>query len=104
MEWDVICACCGKVSQSLRDLHSLESHSTCNLCFRKDMPNLDDSVQVTFTLSPAVRSLRFHHPETLTLEEYCFKYLFEPSTIVTGAMSLMDAFHYVKRYLAHVQN
>jgi class 3 adenylate cyclase len=100
MEWDVICACCGRISQSLRDLHSLESHSTCKLCFRKDMPTLDDSVQVTFTLSPLVRSLRFHHPESLTLEEYCFKYLFEPSTIINGMMPVVDAFHYVHRYLS----
>jgi class 3 adenylate cyclase len=64
------------------------------------MPNLDDSVQVTFTLSPSVRPLRFHHPETLTLEEYCFKYLFEPSTIVNGMMPVMDAFHYVKRHFS----
>ena len=100
MEWDVICACCGRISQSLQDLHSLESHSTCKLCFRKDMPSLDDSVQVTFTLSPSVRSLRFHQPQTLTLEEYCFKYLFEPSTIINGMMPVVDAFHYVHRYLS----
>jgi class 3 adenylate cyclase len=100
MEWDVICACCGRISQSLRDLHSLESHSTCKLCFRKDMPDLDDSVQVTFTLSPSVRSLRFHHPETLALEEYCFKYLFEPSTIINGMLPVMDAFHYVQRHFS----
>ena len=69
MGWHVICACCSRIGQSLRDLHNLESHSTCKLCFRKGMPSLDDSVQVTFTLLPSVRSLRFHHPETLTLEE-----------------------------------
>ena len=100
MEWDVICACCGRISQSLRDLHSLESHSTCKLCFRKDMPGLDDSVQVTFTLSPSIRPLRFHHPETLTLEEYCFKYLFEPSTIINGMMTVNDAFNYVQRHFS----
>src|SRR5512143_1065470 len=100
MEWDVICPCCGKISQSLRDLHSLESHSTCKLCFRKDKPNLDDSVQVTFTLSPVVRSLRFHHPETLSLEEYCFHYLFEPSTIINGMLPLMDAIQYTQRHFS----
>lgn len=100
MEWDVICACCGKLSQSLQDLHSLESSSTCKLCFRKDKPNLDDSVQITFTLSPAVRSLRFHHPETLSLEEYCFRYLFEPSTIINGMMPLMDAFRYTHKHFS----
>lgn len=100
MEWDVLCPCCGKLSQSLRDLHSVQSSSTCKLCFRKDKPNLDDSVQITFTLSPAVRPLRFHHPETLSLEDYCFRYLFEPSTIINGMMPLMDAFQYTRRHFS----
>ena len=100
MEWDVICPCCGRISQSLQDLHSLESHSTCNLCFRKDVPNLDDSVQITFTLSPSVRPLRFHHPESLTLEEYCLEYLFEPSTILNGMVPIMDAVQNVQRHLS----
>ncbi len=100
MEWDVICPCCGRISQSLQDLHSLESHSTCNLCFRKDVPNLDDSVQITFTLSPSVRSLRFHHPESLTLEEYCLEYLFEPSTILNGMIPIKDAVQNVQRHLS----
>jgi len=100
MEWDVICPCCGRISQSLQDLHSLESHSTCNLCFRKDVPNLDDSVQITFTLSPSVRLLRFHHPESLTLEEYCLEYLFEPSTILNGMIPIMDAVQNLQRHLS----
>jgi class 3 adenylate cyclase len=100
LEWDVICVCCGRISQSLRDLHSLESNSTCKFCFRKDMPNLDDSVQVTFTLSPSVRSLRFHHPDNLSLEEYCLKYLYEPSTILNGMMPVKDALQYVQRHFS----
>ncbi len=100
MDWNVICPCCGKITQSFRDLHSVQSVSTCKLCFRKDLANLDDSVQITFTLSPSIRSLRFHHPETLSLEDYCFKYLFEPSTIVAGMMTLNDAFLYTKRHFS----
>jgi len=100
MEWNVICPCCGQVTQSLRDLHSVESENTCKLCFRKDKPNLDDAVQITFTLSPSVRSLRFHQPETLSLEDYCFKYLFEPSTIINGMLPLMDAFQYTQRHFS----
>ena len=100
MDWNVICPCCGKITQSFRDLHSIQSVSTCKLCFRKDLANLDDSVQITFTLSPSIRSLRFHHPETLSLEDYCFKYLFEPSTIVAGMMTLNDAFLYTKRHFS----
>ncbi len=77
MEWNVICPCCGKITQSLRDLHSVESRINCTVCFREDQATLDDYVQISFTISPEVRSLRFHHPETLTLEDYCFNYLFE---------------------------
>jgi hypothetical protein len=79
-EWNVICPCCGKITQSLRELHSVQSQINCTVCFRKDHATLDDYVQITFTLSPAIRSLRFHHPETLSLEDYCFKYLFERGT------------------------
>ena len=84
MEWNIICPCCGKISQSLRDLHGLKSENSCKVCFRKDRATLDDYVQVTFTISPSIREIRFHHPETLSLEEYCFKYLYEPSARMAG--------------------
>jgi len=101
MEWSVICPCCGQITQSLRDLHSVESESTCKLCFRKDKPNLDDAVQITFTLSAAVRLLRFHHPENLSLEEYTFRYRFEPTTsMVGGFLPFKDAFQSGKRHFS----
>lgn len=101
MEWNVICPCCAQITQSLRDLHSVQSEFACKLCFRKDKPNLDDAVQISFTLSPSVRELRFHHPETLSLEDYTFKYLFEPTTtIVGGILPFMDGFEYTKRHFS----
>jgi class 3 adenylate cyclase len=91
MEWNVICPCCGKITQSLRDLHSAQSQINCTVCFRDDRATLDDYVQITFTILPSIRSLRFHHPETLSLEEYCFKYLFEPGTrFMDGTMNVSD--------------
>jgi class 3 adenylate cyclase len=77
MDWNVICPCCGKITQSLRDLHSMQAQINCTVCFRNDKATLDDYVQITFTLSESIRSLRYHHPESLSLEDYCFKYLFE---------------------------
>ena len=62
MEWNVICPCCGKITQSLRDLHNVESQINCTVCFRNQQATLDDFVQIAFTLSPSIRSLRFHHP------------------------------------------
>ena len=91
MDWNVICPCCGMIMKSLRNLHGIRSENVCTVCFRKDRATLDDYVQVTFTLSPSVRLLRFHHPESLPLEDYCFKYLFERGArMLGGTMSVSE--------------
>ena len=92
MDWNVICPCCGKITQSLRDLHSMQAQINCTVCFRNDQATLDDYVQITFTLSQSIRSLRYHHPETLSLEDYCFKYLFERGVRIGegGTLTLAD--------------
>jgi class 3 adenylate cyclase len=76
MDWNVICPCCGMITRSLRSLHGMRSRNVCSVCFRDDRATLDDYVQVSFTVSPAVREISFHHPETLSLEDYCYRYLF----------------------------
>jgi class 3 adenylate cyclase len=75
-DWNVICPCCGMVTRSLRSLHGMRSRNVCSVCFRDNQATLDDYVQVTFTVSPSVREISFHRPETLSLEDYCYKYLF----------------------------
>ncbi len=99
MEWNIICPCCGKISQSLRELHGLQSQNSCLVCFRKDRATLDDYVQITFTISPSIRPIRFHHPETLSLEEYCFKYLYEPSARMAG-MTIDQALQMFQRHFS----
>jgi class 3 adenylate cyclase len=101
MDWNVICPCCGKITQSLRDLHSIQSQINCTVCFRNDRATLDDYVQVAFTLSPAIRDLRYHHPETLSLEDYCFKYLFERGTrLGDGTMTFPEFMGMVTRHFS----
>jgi len=101
MEWNVICPCCGKITQSLRDLHSVQSKINCTVCFRDDKATLDDYVQITFTVSPSIRALRFHHPETLSLEEYCFQYLFEPGArFGDGTMTFADLLGMIQKHFS----
>jgi class 3 adenylate cyclase len=100
MDWNVICPCCGKVMRSLRELHGLQSENTCTVCFRKDQATLDDYVQVTFTIAPAVRTIRFHQPQTLSLDEYCFTYLYEPSARIAGMLTSRDAMRMFQRHLS----
>jgi class 3 adenylate cyclase len=99
MDWNVICPCCGRVMRSLRELHGLQAQSTCTVCFRREQSTLDDYVQVTFTIAPVVRAIKFHDPETLSLDEFCFTYLFEPNASGAG-LAPRDMMRVFKRHLS----
>jgi Family of unknown function (DUF5939) len=40
----------------------------------KNEATLDDFIHVTFTVSPEIRRLAFHEPDTLPIEDFYFKY------------------------------
>lgn len=71
MSWNVLCPGCGGVlgvNTTLKTVHS--SSYTCSLCAAGYEPNLDEMVEVTFTVSPALRSIEAHDPGRLSPEEY----------------------------------
>jgi class 3 adenylate cyclase len=98
MDWNVICPCCGIVIRSLRELHGLKAQNTCTVCFRKDDATLDDYVQVTFTIAPTVRQIRFHDPDGLSLDEYVIPFLYEPSVRLAGVLPPEYAFELFQRH------
>ena len=74
MEWQLVCAGCGHLVESLRSIGNLHSHYGCDWCFTENEASLDDLIHVTFTVSPEIRRLAFHEPETLPIEDFYFKY------------------------------
>jgi hypothetical protein len=74
MEWHLVCASCGHLVESLRSMGNLHSHYNCDLCFAENEATLDDFIHVTFTVSPEIRRLAFHEPDTLPIEDFYFKY------------------------------
>src|SRR5262249_32068881 len=74
MDWHLVCAGCGHVVGSLRNLNHLPPNFTCHACASPQTAELDDFIQVTFTISAQVRDTAYHHPETLSLEDFYFKY------------------------------
>jgi len=74
MEWHLVCASCGHLVESLRSMGNLHSHYNCDMCFAENEATLDDFIHVTFTVSPEIRRLVFHEPETLPIEDFYFKY------------------------------
>src|SRR5258708_17193761 len=74
IEWHLVCAFCGHIVASLRDLKNLHSHFVCDVCSAVNDIALDDYIQVAFTISPQVRDISFHHPDTLPIEDFFMKY------------------------------
>lgn len=44
MEWHLICASCGHVVDSLRNMNGLHAHFKCNLCSFENTATLDDYI------------------------------------------------------------
>jgi class 3 adenylate cyclase len=71
MSWNILCPACGGVLDSGATLKTVkETGYTCVLCAEDCEPTLDEIVEVTFTISPRVRRIAAHNPETLPFIEY----------------------------------
>src|SRR5271154_7211913 len=70
MDWLLICPTGSDVVESFRSLRTLHTHFHCPLCQTNYEAALDDFIAVTFTVSPAVRGIRFHTPDLLSAWDY----------------------------------
>jgi class 3 adenylate cyclase len=72
MSWNLLCPGCGGVLDAITSLRSLSSDQyRCRLCAGSYEPNLDERVEVSFTLSPSVRKISAHNPDSLGFSDYC---------------------------------
>ena len=71
MSWNIICPACGGVLDSGATLKTVKQDEyRCVLCAVGHEPTLDEIVEVTFTISPRVRRIAAHDPDTLPWIEY----------------------------------
>jgi len=71
MSWNVLCPGCGGVMDAGASLKSLKKEEySCALCAAGYEPTLDEMVEVTFTVSPRIRRVAAHQPDTLPMAEY----------------------------------
>ena len=81
LAWDVICPTCRGVlaiTSTLKNVHP-EPYE-CALCNRAFEPTLDEMVEVVFTVSPRVRKIAAHDPDTLPFWDY-FRQVFWSSAV-----------------------
>src|SRR6266403_5484175 len=71
LSWNVLCPSCGGVLEAGTTLKSVKHEDyICALCAAGYEPNLDEMVEVTFTLSRRVRRIAAHEPDDLSFFEY----------------------------------
>jgi class 3 adenylate cyclase len=71
LSWNVLCPGCGGVLGAHDTLKSLQPGDYhCGLCACGYEPSVDEQVEVAFTVSPKIRRIAAHDPNTLTFWEY----------------------------------
>src|SRR6202163_4780261 len=81
LSWNVLCPGCGGVLDAHSTLKSLRPDDYhCGLCACGYEPSVDEQVEVAFTVSPRIRRIAAHDPNTLPLWEY-FKQIFWSSGV-----------------------
>ena len=71
LSWNVLCPGCGGVLEAAATLKTVNRDEyACGLCAAGYKPTLDEMVEVTFTVSPRVRRIAAHSPDTLSEAEY----------------------------------
>src|ERR1700732_747031 len=81
LSWNVLCPGCGGVLDAHSTLKSLRPDDYhCGLCACGYEASVDEQVEVAFTVSPRVRRIAAHDPNTLPLWEY-YKQVFWSSGI-----------------------
>jgi class 3 adenylate cyclase len=101
MNWDVICPQSGMVLDSFGALRTLKTHYVCGLCDVSGETDLDDFIEVTFTVSPQIRRLPFHDPDSLSVEDFHWKLRFSNNGRIPGQqVRFLDVLHGMVRGLA----
>jgi class 3 adenylate cyclase len=71
LSWNVLCPGCGGVLDASATLKTVNRDEyVCALCAEGYEPNLDEMVEVTFTLSRRIRRIAAHQPDELPFFEY----------------------------------
>ena len=71
LSWNVLCPGCGGVLDAGATLKTVNRDEyDCGLCASGYKPTLDEMVEVTFTVSPRVRRIAAHDPDSLPEVEY----------------------------------
>jgi class 3 adenylate cyclase len=81
MSWNLLCPGCGGVLTATTDLKEIQDNYNCALCAVGYEPTLDEMVEVSFSVSPAIRRIAHHDPDSVPVLDY-YRFLHFSNTMV----------------------
>lgn len=103
MHWDILCPHSGLVLESFGRLRALRSHFVCGLCDIEGQTELDDFIEVSFSVSPEIRRLRLHDVDNLSIEDLHWKLKFASSGWLPGRQTrFVDALRSLVRGMTYL--
>src|SRR6478672_5078581 len=90
MHWDILCPHSGLVLESFGKLRALRSHFVCGLCDIDGQTDLDDFIEVSFSVSPQVRRRALHDVDGLSSEDLHWKLKFADGRLPGGQTRFLD--------------
>lgn len=103
MSWNLMCPKCGSPINSFAELKNLHSDYYCSLCDLHSTAALDDYIQVAFTIAPSVREISFHHPDTLSIQDYIDKYHYHRGAHVPNGPEFSEFAASSTRYITYLE-
>lgn len=102
MNWQLLCPGCGDVIESFSTLRTVHSHYHCDLCRSDFEATLDDYIEISFTIVPAIREIVFHNTDSLPIEDYFFK-LFSQDAICPDGTKFVDMLRKRTKVLTYLE-
>jgi class 3 adenylate cyclase len=103
MEWHYVCRGCGRIIESFQMLNAACEHSFCKTCLINRDADLSDFVEIGFTVSKAVRTSRFHDPETLSAKEFDIDYNISASALARDGTKARDFYRRHNVFITYVE-
>jgi class 3 adenylate cyclase len=103
MEWLYVCRSCASIIESFHVLNAAGEHAFCNTCLVNRDGELSDFVEVGFTISKAVRTSRFHDPESLSAKERSIDYNISPSALARDGTKARDFYWRHTVFVSYVE-
>lgn len=103
MNWQLLCPACSCVVESFSSLASVGLKYHCDICVFEYEASLDDFIEVSFTISPLIREIKFHNLKQLSEEDIVDYYKFSPCSFFSpNGTSFIDAFKSGLRIISYL--